>query len=522
VWLILLFVVASLVPGLFWAPAQASLSQVGAAAVPAPKAPPRSAGYGLGALVVTNSAGWRPILPRADARGVLVLVAEPGTPLAAAYVRRGDIIVAIDQEEVPNSDTFSLFLQRATQPIHVLSVVSPQGDVRSVTATMTTRKISMAPYIASLDATKRDPVAQFLVAGSAGNIDRATNASKALVQENPDFGFGYILRARRSLDVLRLAGAKVVPTDAASSVTNDLAKAVEVAPEEPDVLIGAAEVLLVLGDFASAEMHAQKATLLDPGSSHAHEALGNARVALGRPQEALRDLRVAVDLNPYSPELYSALSKAYSKTGDRTAAASTDAVARQLAGRVSVPTSNAQTGVALSVFAIMVGAALAMLFLGGRPADIIERGQLWSRIAELVGDQQVPVMEIVGLVGLWAVAIPLLAGVFGVTRVSNLQPEIVNFVIPGCVLALVGAVGVMQWFRGRPGDRRTLTVYATIGFGCATWMLVRQGGTLIRAVQGRQAIGTLLLYASAGVAAMTVSAYVLWISTRQGRTTANG
>lgn len=74
---------------------------------------------------------------------------------------------------------------------------------------------------------------------------------------------------------------------------------------------------LALGDFASAEKHLREALATDPTAGRAHERLGLAALALGRPREALEELRRERRLHGAFPREELALARVWQALGDR-------------------------------------------------------------------------------------------------------------------------------------------------------------------------------------------------------------
>lgn len=67
--------------------------------------------------------------------------------------------------------------------------------------------------------------------------------------------------------------------------------------------------------FPKALEYAQRAVAAEPGNYAAHAILGRVLVSLDRPAEGVRELELAKDIEPGSPQIYFALASAYAKLG---------------------------------------------------------------------------------------------------------------------------------------------------------------------------------------------------------------
>ena len=65
-----------------------------------------------------------------------------------------------------------------------------------------------------------------------------------------------------------------------------------------------AHVLMVEGDFPAARLEGELSVALDPNNADAHQCLAHILVCLELPEEALRSARLAISLNPGTPEFY--------------------------------------------------------------------------------------------------------------------------------------------------------------------------------------------------------------------------
>jgi len=101
-----------------------------------------------------------------------------------------------------------------------------------------------------------------------------------------------------------------------------LARARELDPLSPSIIVSIGLVSYLAGDATSAIAHMERALALDPTFSAARYFLGAPLMAAGRATDAIRSLEAAADGMGQSPEVLAALATALALNGDRTRAES--------------------------------------------------------------------------------------------------------------------------------------------------------------------------------------------------------
>ena len=96
---------------------------------------------------------------------------------------------------------------------------------------------------------------------------------------------------------------------------------VEVAPSDPAPRLQLAFAALEAADYDQGLKYAKDAVALSPNNFVVHVVCGRLLLAMNKPEDALLELRTAVQLAPDSPDAHFALSRALSQAGRSTEAA---------------------------------------------------------------------------------------------------------------------------------------------------------------------------------------------------------
>jgi len=120
------------------------------------------------------------------------------------------------------------------------------------------------------------------------------------VTESPEIALSDADWARVTL-IVRDAELKVRAGNLRGAV-GDLVRAIQLAPEDANLLMILAEHYLQLGAFNEAITALQHFQRVEPEVSKGHGRMGEALLATRRTSEALREFRIAVKLDPGSPE----------------------------------------------------------------------------------------------------------------------------------------------------------------------------------------------------------------------------
>jgi len=126
---------------------------------------------------------------------------------------------------------------------------------------------------------------------SIGHRDEAERAADAAIALAPDGALAHATKA------VVLAAAERRPDDAWAAAV----RAVELAPDDPDIRIDAGRVALALRRWAGAEEHAQAALALRPDDDEAMSLLGSALAEQGRSADALAHFAGAARSDPRGP-----------------------------------------------------------------------------------------------------------------------------------------------------------------------------------------------------------------------------
>ncbi|TLN22411.1 tetratricopeptide repeat protein, partial [bacterium] len=137
----------------------------------------------------------------------------------------------------------------------------------------------------------------------AGNPDEALDAFNTAIEKSADFAPAYLGRAR-----LRLAEA---PRAYADSIRADLEKAAALDPQLGEVFLETARLdMIQTGRLEEAGAALDEAALLLPDSPEVGLLRGEVLLAQGKPAEAVKALRAAIQQNPASLPSYKLLGRA--------------------------------------------------------------------------------------------------------------------------------------------------------------------------------------------------------------------
>jgi serine/threonine-protein kinase len=139
---------------------------------------------------------------------------------------------------------------------------------------------------------------------------KARIAAERALHLNPDLAEGHLAKGRVLEDFdFNFAGAEA-----------EYRRALELAPQDPEVMRNLASLLSFLGRFEEAVALTQRAIVLDPLRSAAEFTLANYLIALGRYDDAEAAVRKAVALQPQSAENYTQLARIQILRGQPAAA----------------------------------------------------------------------------------------------------------------------------------------------------------------------------------------------------------
>ena len=171
-------------------------------------------------------------------------------------------------------------------------------ELRPMLDSVERARLRVAPT-ASLEAWQDYQAGRRLLAGGRSSAGPEAQALfERAIARDPDFALAHAGRA----DALALrAGVRgrtnpALIADAATSIE----RALQLAPDDAEVLTVSAVIASDRGDDARAEREFQRALELSPSNALAASYYGNILAGLGRPREALRQFEAAARLDPYS------------------------------------------------------------------------------------------------------------------------------------------------------------------------------------------------------------------------------
>lgn len=473
--------------------------------LPPPTAPPPGRDWFVGAAFTTNSAGLGQLIPRPDVPGALVVVVIPGSPARVAGLAPGDVVVAMDGQPIRNDRRVGVLVRTATQPVHVLVVVAPDGEDRSV-------RLDAAPEpptdLSALVSAQIDegPANRLLFAQLAPDAETALAVLGRLAAEFPSNAEVQALRAQRLVDLGVARGE--ISNDRRSAVRVAIDEALALDPASLTVRLTAARVLLGLGDAGAAVEHAGRAVAIDDASPTARHLLGAARLAQGDGRGALADLRRAVELDPYEPQTYRLMSEAFRAAGRDPEALATDrALEALLSERSEVDSASrplARVAIA-ALSAAAAGAALALLS-GRRRAN--PGGATPLQAPGLAG---LAPFEALSSLALLSLVVPWVGGALDLSAGAPMATEVVDHVVPGAVLLGACALAVWDGFRSvaAPLRARRRLIAALLAGAAGFWMTATHVPLVLDLFGGGARIEVVAFHVVAGPLAMVVSALVL-------------
>lgn len=471
----------------------------------APVTPPQS--FFLGTNVATNSQGWRSVLPGGDARGALVIVVFPSSPAEVAGLAQGDVIVAVDDEEVRSAERLEVLVRSTHDAEHLLSVVAPDGSRRTLAVRLSsTATIDSEAFVARL-ADDPNPTNRFVFAQTTTDPNVSMAIVDRLVSEHPGFAAAYGLRATRLLQVPLAASTAKAKAERTAAVNAAIATVVEIDPASLDTRISSAQVLADIGDQEGAQLQAEAAVAIDAGSARAHQVLGSLRLDAGQAKAALPELHRAVELNPYAARYYSDLSRCYNALGRKDLARQTDEALRILLAGPAGP--KPRTGGEGSPLPVAVAVGVAVLVGGAVPVGLRRTLARRARVPEPVPPPASPAttplwpMELAGALGLCSVAVPSTSRMLGLSPGTPARLELANHVIPGLVAATVAAVALSLLLRGRRTSP-ALTIMPVVTALAGLWVSATHLLLLREAARGLVPWEAALLHAGAGPALLVV------------------
>lgn len=445
---------------------------------PAPKLPPARNFRSLGAVLVANSRSWAQVIGGADVDGALVVKVLPGSAAESGGIAPGDVVVAVDEALVTNADRAAALLGAASGSDHVVSVIGPDGSLRQV-RTALGRARSAAGYLRRQLGESADPAARYLYARSSADPREALALADLLVRESPEFAPGHSLRAASLLASVRSGAPRESVPDLVTAAAAAIAEAIELDPGSSEMRSDAAQILLELRRPREAAATAGAAIERDAESVAGHRFLGLARLAMGQFAEALPELHRAVELDPFAAPVYAELARNYEALGRVDDARATREAMAAL-GPEKRPGGGGQDlgKVAFASVLVAGGFGLPMLRRGGartapRPAPEPKR---------FAAGLELPVLEALVVVGVWAVAVSWISRVVGVPEATE-RFGLYSLVVPGLVAVAAGVATLLVFLGDGPTRRARIGLLTVLASGI--WITVANMPAVIGAVRGR-------------------------------------
>jgi PDZ domain-containing protein/tetratricopeptide repeat protein len=311
--------------------------EIDADAFPAPEAPDPPAQLLFGTVILTNEPSWGLFLKRGqESGGALVLEVLPDTPASASGLQPGDVISWIDGIDVSNHEQLLVAFRDGDSPVHDMKVTKVDGTTADIEAELVPPDgFSLLNYLETKIATSPDPVTRYLLAEQVADDTRALELIRSVITEHPTFAEGHALLARRLMDKVEASSvgataAEFAPSPDIDELTTAIDTAVELDPKAASIYRARSQIFLTLGDGASAEADASTALQMDDQSAETHYLLGTSRLTLGKYEDAIERLHLAVQLNPFEPKYYVNLALCYRSLGREPDAKSTLGAAKTL------------------------------------------------------------------------------------------------------------------------------------------------------------------------------------------------
>jgi TolB-like protein/DNA-binding winged helix-turn-helix (wHTH) protein/Flp pilus assembly protein TadD len=171
-------------------------------------------------------------------------------------------------------------------------------ELRPMLDSVERARLRVAPT-ASLEAWQDYQAGRRLLAGGRGSAGpEAQVLFERAIARDPDFALAHAGRADALALRATVRGRRnpALIADAATSIE----RALQLAPDDAEVLTVSAVIASDRGDVARAERELQRALELSPSNALATSYYGDVLAGLGRPREALRQFEAAARLDPYS------------------------------------------------------------------------------------------------------------------------------------------------------------------------------------------------------------------------------
>ncbi|MGH9223718.1 MAG: hypothetical protein ACRD2W_08005 [Acidimicrobiales bacterium] len=405
-----------------------------------PTAPPPSRDWYVGATFTANSAGWGQLLRTADVTGALVVLVIDGSPSQSAGLAPGDVVVAMDRQLIRNDRQPGLILRTSSGPGHDLTVVGPNGTARQVRIEARSRPPTGLNELATAQvAADPSPASRLLLAQLTSDAGTALLILEGLLGQFPGVAEAFSAKAQRLLDIGVARDDRSV--DRVSAIRGALDHALALDPASLSVRLTAARVLTTLGEDDGAASHAERAIAIDATSATAHYLLGVALLSQGQAERAVPELRRAVDLDPYVPDSYRALSDAFRAAGHTGLARDTDRALESLG-------AGGDVGGGDSASPAIVAIVLALALAAGGGLALARPAQIAADSPALANDNPAPSTglasaEIIGALGLFSLLVPSIGRTLDLAAGASVATEVVDHVVPG-LAALVVAISLVR------------------------------------------------------------------------------
>ena len=264
---------------------------------PPPRPDPKTIGN-PGLTLSTSSATWQRLLNAPDGRGAVVLFVQPGAAADRRSIARGDMIVAIDGQQVTNAEHAQALLWSAAGEIRKIKFIRKNGDEREIE--LKGEVLQQDPLVflnGMISENKKDPVLRYIRAGLGSFSDRLKNIEAALAEE-PNFVEALTRRGNMMLLASRAAKEKKDKQELAGRALANFHNALDVIPRHAETLVSQSEAETMLGKASVGKVNAERAIKVDGTYAKANAALARAEFSLKKPENALGPARAAVEIVP--------------------------------------------------------------------------------------------------------------------------------------------------------------------------------------------------------------------------------
>lgn len=476
---------------------------------PAPKAPPPATTASLGAIFATNSPAWRSVVAcDTKSAGALVINVLPESP-AWHKLREGDVIVAIDGEAVMDADRATLMLRSPNTITHRISVVTADGNSRSMTLTLAPLSASAHDYLTHALLGNNDPLAQYLLAREIADAAEGVHLARLLSRGNPAFAEAYAVEASRRADVLVGHRATTGP-DEIDLIRHALSEAIRLDPNSADIRATAARVNLRLGSADAAAALATDAIARDDGSSSAHNILGVTQLAVGQAHAAVPELRRAVDLDPYENSYYQDLARGYDALGDgRDARATRNALeALERASREGTDPSHGRAAqIGLETLAVVLAVSLFAVLGRRRVVEVaLVRGATAPPGPMSFSGRTLALFEGAAAAGVWSAVIPYFGPALGIAPDSTWRLQFADHIVPGLLVVVSACFGVAWSLRTSRLRQDAIVRLSTPIFLSGLWMVSTHLPLILQALRHERPWVLAVFHSSAGPATICLAA----------------